>query len=141
MLSFIRQRIKQHMGLRPAAQIPIPLAVCLSQSDRLLDSNGRLGFDETLFEPHRHRGAFDTGDFLVINADIQDKLTQPNWVGVASRIYQTANAHFRTKGFFASSALGDSPIGEDIEEIKPIRVEDPFLWLLSEIGVIQKTKG
>jgi hypothetical protein len=139
MLSFIKKRIQERMGLRPGEQISIPLAVCLSQSDHLRDNNDELGFAETLFQPHLHRGAFDTDDFEFVNEEIQDKLR--GWKGMANQIRQFANSFFKTKGFFASSALGDSPIGGHVEEIKPIRIEDPFLWILSELGVIKKTKG
>jgi len=137
--AFMKQKIQERMGLRRNEQIRIPLAISLSQSDRLRDNNAYLGFDPLLFKPHRHKGAFDIPDFEKVNAEIENKLIE--WGGMAGSIYQQTDQFFKTKGFFASSALGDSPIGGHIAHINPIRVEDLFLWILSEIGVIPKTRG
>jgi hypothetical protein len=139
MLSFIKKGIQERMGFRPDDKIPIPFAVCLSMSDYLRDNNDKLGFNEILFQPHRHIGAFDVRDFEVIDAEIHDKLHQ--WGGVAGHLRRVAEAFFKTTGFFAVSALGASPICGHLEEINPIRVEDPFLWILSGLGIIPKTKG
>jgi len=140
-LSFIRRRLQEYRNQEPSDKVPVPIAICLSQSDRLRDNNDVLGFDETLFEPSPDEGAFNVKDFKFIDADIQDKLSE--WGGKANIICQTANNRFKTKGFFASSALGSSPttMGTIEEKINPIRVEDPFLWLLSEIGLIPKMEG
>jgi hypothetical protein len=132
-LSNVVAEFRKNKELKPGEQIKVPLAVCLSQSDRLQN----LSLDSRLFRPHRHNGAFDTDDFKVINAEVQDKLQE--WGGIANNMHAIADADFRTKGFFSVSALGASP-DEDgrIERINPIRLEDPFLWLLSEIGLIKK---
>jgi hypothetical protein len=127
---------RKHGNLKPGEEIKVPIAVCLSQSDRLKN----LDFDKRLFQPHQNRGGFDVANFKVIDAEVQNRLRALG--GVANNILATTNANFRTKGFFAVSALGASP-DEDgrVEKISPIRLEDPFLWILVEMGLIKKMKG
>jgi len=126
---------QKHKDIRPGERIKVPLAVCLSQSDRLRDINHLLNFDQRLFQQHRHNGAFDTEDFKVIDAEIRAKLHQ--WGGVAGNLLRIAESSFKTTGFFAASALGAPPDKEGrVDKINPIRMEDPFLWILAEIGLI-----
>jgi len=139
MLSNVIEEIRKNKDILPVEKIKIPIAVCLSQSDRLRDKNEFFKFDDRFFKPHRHKGKFDCHDFDIINAEIQDKLVQ--WGGISGNLYRTVSQSFKTKGFFASSALGSSPVQGRIEEINPVRLEDPFLWILSEISIISKSKG
>jgi hypothetical protein len=139
MLSNAIEEIRKDKNISPGEEIKIPLAVCLSQSDRLRDKNDVFKFDERIFSPHRHKKELDTHDINIIDAEIQDKFVL--WGGIAGNLFRIADQAFKSKAFFASSALGDSPVDGNIREINPIRLEDPFLWILSEIGIISKTKG
>jgi len=51
---------------------------------------------------------------------------------------------FKKTGFFGFSALGCNPRssnGNLEHDPKPNRVEDPFLWILKQCGVIKSIKG
>jgi hypothetical protein len=48
---------------------------------------------------------------------------------------------FARSGFFGVSALGGAPgAGGKLEEIKPMRVLDPLIWLLHYHGLVKKGK-
>ncbi len=55
-------KIRKKQKLKPEAQIKIPLAVCLSQSDRIRDNSNSFGFDDRFFSLHRHNGGFDSAN-------------------------------------------------------------------------------
>ena len=139
MLFNVSKEIKKNKVIKAASKVKIPIAVCLSQSDRMRDNNETLFMDERVFEAHQHNGKFDANDMNVCDAEIRDKLT--DWSGTSGSLRQMVEDHFERNAFFATSALGSSPVSGHIEEIQPIRLEDPFLWVLSEIGVISKAKG
>ena len=123
---------RKHKIFKAGGKIKVPLAVCLSQSDRLQN----LDFAPIIFEFHRHRGVFDVKDFQRVDAEIREEMR--NWGGTGITLLETAISSFTKTGFFGVSALGTSPINGRIENVNPIRVDDPFLWILSEIGLIEK---
>jgi hypothetical protein len=55
------------------------------------------------------------------------------------QLMQHNYARFR---YFGLSALGTLPTSANtVSHIQPHRVHDPFLWLLSEFGIIPATRG
>ena len=123
---------RKHKIFKAGGKIKVPLAVCLSQSDRLQN----LDFAPIIFEFHRHRGVFDVKDFQRVDAEIREEMR--NWGGTGITLLEIATLSFAKTGFFAVSSLGASPINGRVEEVNPIRVGDPFLWILSELGLIKK---
>jgi hypothetical protein len=50
--------------------------------------------------------------------------------------------HYARYRYFGISALGALPLdATTVSKIRPDRVHDPFLWLLSEFGTIPATRG
>ena len=117
--------------------IDIPLAITFSKVDLLQDV---LGNDSPVYQPSRHQGFFNLRDFKNINANIH------NWIKKSETKLLGATGVFQDIAFFGISALGCDPIPTEVapDEIKkkmpyeprPIRVEDPFLWLLYENNFI-----
>jgi len=109
--------------------IPIPLAFVFSKIDMLPSV---LGDDAPIYQPSRHRGFFNIREFENNDAFIR------NWVGEFDRRFIQGTRHYRETAFFGASALGGNPgpTGDLPFEPRPIRVEDPFLWLLWKNGFI-----
>lgn len=121
-------------GLRkPAGQIDIPIALAFTKIDAtrcLLDPSLSLHNPST----HLARGAFDELDFNTVNMDMQALIEQ--WY--SSELASMLQANFRTYAFFGLSALGSDPDRSGaIPQLRPFRVEDPFLWLLWKNRVLK----
>jgi len=119
-------------------QIQIPLALVFTKID-VLEQYNILPADSCLKEESEHikRGAFIKPDFENTNIQMQDLID--NWLDddLMSYIKQ-----FKQHSFFGVSSLGGNPNGTKIDSkgIRPRRVLDPLLWLLSENGYIKTFK-
>ena len=48
------------------------------------------------------------------------------------------DVYFKDTAFFAVSALGSNPVDRQVNGIiSPIRVDEPFIWLLYKLGFIE----
>jgi hypothetical protein len=122
--------IRRGRELPANAMISMPLAVAFSKFDAL----------EPLIDPQlqihagsRHDRGFDVADFDAVRAEMETLLAE--WDGL--EIQQKVSTHYRRFAFFGLTALGCNP-GDDerVARILPRRVEDPFLWLLFQHGLI-----
>jgi hypothetical protein len=43
---------------------------------------------------------------------------------------------FAAYEYFGVSSLGEQPQNDHLSRVSPLRVEDPFLWLLYKLGLI-----
>ena len=116
-------------GISHSRPIPIPLAVVFSKVDMLRPV---LGDDAPIYQPSRHRGYFNIREFENNDAFVR------NWVGEFDRQFIQGMLRYREHAFFGASALGGNPTtaGDLPFEPRPVRVEDPFLWLLWKNGFI-----
>ena len=116
--------------LSPSKTIHIPLAVVFSKIDMLKTV---LGEDAPIYQPSRHSGYFNVREY-----ENNDTFVR-SWVGEFDSRFIQAMRHYRHTAFFGASALGGNPtVSGDLRfEPRPIRVEDPFLWLLWKNGFIQ----
>ena len=123
-------------------QVPIPLAVTFSKIDAISapDENcppTLLHESNALYQESRHTGHLNLGDFINISDHMRD------WLDVVDKsheIKQTCN-HFEKCVFFGVSALGENPTVSGTKEVlsrdpRPRRVEDPFLWILSQCKLV-----
>jgi len=125
------QLIFRHRTSR-SNKIDIPLAVVFSKID-LLKKN-ILGTDAAIYQQSRHKGIFSLTDFQNNNDCIRD------WIAEYDKQFIQSTPVFKESAFFGVSALGQNP--DESKKLPhnkpdPIRVEDPFLWLLWKNGVIQ----
>ncbi|MDO5861929.1 MAG: hypothetical protein Q4Q58_03955 [Thermoplasmata archaeon] len=136
-LNNICQIIRTNNKLSPKARIDIPIAVVLTKSDVLFKSSEDEEEDKVLFGqcsslhiPREH-GRYDQENFEQIDAELSEYLRRC----VGENFIQTVGG-FREHCFFAVSALGCNPTGSSLPRgVSPMRVEDPFIWLLNREGL------
>ncbi|MDR0309317.1 MAG: hypothetical protein LBH88_00960 [Candidatus Methanoplasma sp.] len=133
MLSDIVNIIRTNKSLKMKDQITIPLAVVLTKADVLMkapendeESSILFGLNSSL-NIERERGKYDKTNFEQISAEIEEYMRR----AVSTAFTQTAK-EFKEHSYFAVSALGSNPTGNVLTRgISPMRVEDPFIWLLN----------
>ena len=137
MLNNISQIIRTNKKLSPKARIDIPLAVVLTKSDVLFKNPEDEEEDKVLFGQcsslhiPRENGKFDEENFKQIDAELSEYLHRC----LGDNFIQTVGG-FSDHCFFAVSALGCNPVGSSLPRgVSPMRVEDPFIWLLNREGL------
>jgi len=124
--------IKNGQNLKETEKIKTPLAISFSKFDAVLS------LVDPQFQLHRvgnHVGGFDMCDFEAVNSEMMSLLDQ--WNG--QDIIQQAQTRYSRHAFFGLSSLGCNPDEtHKVPQVVPKRVEDPFLWLLAENGIIKK---
>lgn len=126
------------------ATIPVPLAVAFSKIDALKTTDpgysGRLLFDaeSMVYQDSRYDGYLDAAEMNTIDSHMT------SWLEVADPMMGILNQcrDYKKVKFFGFSALGAPPTQDNSKlscPPRPIRVEDPFLWILAENGFM-KTK-
>ena len=115
--------------------LKIPTAVVLTKTDLLepLRPDGEyISKGSHMFTNYNHRGYFDLGTFENIGGEVEE------FIGVVDPNFRNAlKRRFGEIGFFAVSALGSCPDNRRVASFSPIRVEEPFLWLLYKLGYIE----
>jgi hypothetical protein len=104
-------------------KIDIPFAFVFSKIDAL---ESVLGDNGELFTDGNHAGYFNLSDAKLINDVIESFMKDTCGPG----FIRTIKNSFEHYAFFGISALGSTPDGTKIHKRRPIRVTDPFLWLL-----------
>jgi hypothetical protein len=116
-----------------SALIEKPVAVVLTKLDTLWPV---LPHDSALRAPGPDIPFFDASDSAAVQSEIRELLQR--WSAAAlDRIVQQHYARFQ---YFAVSALGAAPTAENRipdQGIRPYRVTDPFMWLLSQFGLVE----
>ena len=124
--------IRKALKLKQQDKIDIPLAVALSKIDAvkpMLDPASPLRFPSQ----HTDSKAFDLIDFENVQSEIEVLIKEWAEAGMT----RTLETNYKSYGYFGVSSLGYNPSADmKIKELNPYRVEDPFLWLLSEHKII-----
>ena len=136
-LNNICEIIRGNKKIKGKEKIDIPLAVSLTKSDVLLkipedeeESKVLIGLNSSLHIP-REYGKYDEENFEQINAELEEYLRRT----IGPEFIQLVNS-FKEHSIFAVSALGCNPTGSSLPRgLSPMRVEDPFLWLLGKEGM------
>lgn len=127
--------IRKANNLKATDLIDIPVAVAFSKIDALkpiLDPSTCLNY------PNKHNGTFDLGDFKDVSGEMESYIIE--WAG--ANLIQQLKSNFKNYAFFGLSALGCNPHGtQKIKNLRPNRVEDPFLWLLWKYKLIKANKS
>lgn len=112
-------------------RIRTPVAVCLSKIDAL---RGDLDEGTPLRRPQPDAPYFDASDSQDVHAQVQQLLHR--WGAADVDVH--VRTHYANARYFGVSALGDSPDEDNVLRggVRPYRVADPFLWMLSEFGVV-----
>lgn len=136
-LNNICQIIRTNKKIKSKDKIDIPIAVSLTKSDVLYKSSENeeerkvlFGLNSSLHIPREH-GKYDAENFDQINAELEEYIRRT--IGI--EFLQLVRS-FKDYSFFAVSALGCNPTGNSLPRgVSPMRVEDPFIWLLNKEGL------
>ena len=113
----------------------IPTAVVLTKTDLLeaLQEKGEyIAENSRFFTNYTHRTYFNYTEFCEINHETETLISEidPNFRNALKR-------RFADLGFFAVSALGTKPDDGRVASFAPVRVDEPFLWILFRLGYIE----
>ncbi|GAB1158117.1 MULTISPECIES: TRAFAC clade GTPase domain-containing protein [Paenibacillus] len=119
------------------AKTDIPTAVVLTKSDMLHSLKDEEGdyikSNSNVFRNMVHRDWFDLTEFENIDGEIRrfiEKVDRP--------FKGTMDVYFKDTAYFAVSALGSNPVDMKLQGVvSPIRVDEPFLWLLYKLKYIE----
>ena len=122
---------KQHSGISD-----IPTAMVLTKSDLLTAmgyEGGYLRQNSRIFSRYNHREFFNLTEARIVGYEVDDfiRTADPNFRNALTR-------RFARLGLFAVSALGAHPdvVHKRVANFAPIRVDEPFLWILYQLGFI-----
>jgi len=127
----VAKLIRKQKNLAENQLIDTPLAIAISKSDALKDIIGE--GNSMMFQESNHDGALNKEEITGISNEIESFI--PTWddTGIVTQIKN----NFKNYCFFGFSALGSNPENNRIEALRPLRVEDPFLWLLYKRNLIK----
>lgn len=127
--------IRRENGMPLNKMIKTPIAFTFSKIDALfplLDQSDGVRY------PSSHEGFFDLDDFAEVDGSMRMYLDK--WIGPGFDMF--IKLHFENHAYFGLSALGSAPRDGKIEQgVAPHRVADPFLWLLTKLGLITAMHG
>ena len=129
--------IRNDKNLPKTKKIDIPVAAVFSKLDAI---ESIIPEGCTLLEtsPHSTKKNFYLPDWHNVNLEVQGLLKE--WS--ADSFMAQLDVNYTNYSYFAVSALGleNNPRKDGgIEKPRPHRIEDPFLWLLKENGVIKSS--
>ncbi len=115
----------------------IPTAVVLTKSDMLhslKDEDGEyIKSNSNVFNNMVHRHYFNLTEFENIDGEIRrfiEKVDRP--------FKGTMDVYFKDTAYYAVSALGSNPVDQKMQTVvSPIRVDEPFIWLLYKLNYIE----
>lgn len=126
----LRQLFEREQRVRANQKVRIPVAFTLSKVDAL---EPMLYPGSPLKEHSPHVGSIDLREMQSVSTEVANYLSE--WIGPSFSL--SIEHNFHCYEFFAMSSLGHLP-GQNnrLSTVSPRRVEDPFLWLLYKLGII-----
>ncbi|MEC0089539.1 TRAFAC clade GTPase domain-containing protein [Paenibacillus macquariensis] len=115
----------------------IPTAVVLTKSDMLhslKDEEGEyIKSNSNIFNNMVHRKTLNLTEFENIDGEIR------HFIEKVDRPFKgTMDVYFANTAYFAVSALGSNPVDQKLQGVaSPIRVDEPFIWLLYQLMYIE----
>lgn len=132
----LRALFNQEYNLSPQQRVNVPIAFTVSKTDMLrpfLDPTSGL----LRPPPNNHPGYINFGDLQSVQTEVSSFLA--DWINPA--FLEKVDAKFSNYGFFGISALGEQPDDKgQLSSVSPLRVEDPFLWLLYKLGLLGRSR-
>jgi len=113
-----------------------PVAIALTKIDTLWSLLPR---DSTLRRPAEVTPSFNVADSLAVQQEVMTLLA--GWG--AGEIVDLARKHYSASRFCAVSSLGEQPTDSNRVSprgVRPYRITDPFLWLLSEFRFVETVR-
>jgi hypothetical protein len=132
--SRITQLIEKGQNLDVKDKINIPLAISFTKLDAL---DSLISDEYQIKQNSNHLDGYDEDDINAINSEMKSLLSKWN----ENSLIQLAETKYKNYAFFGLSALGCNPHKDNkISKVNPIRIEDPFLWLLKTNNLIKGKK-
>lgn len=125
------------IGRQEEGRTPIPTAIVVTKSDMLeslaTEDGQYISKDSSIFKNYTHKQYFDLEAYETINDEVKHFIEQ-----VDLAFMDAIEVHFNNVSYFAISSLGQNPVNGYLEGvIQPMRVDEPFLWLLYKLGYIE----
>lgn len=125
------------IAYQDSGKTDIPTAVVLTKSDMLhslKDEDGEyIKTNSNIFKNMVHRDYFNLTEFENIDGEIRrfiEKVDRP--------FKGTMDVYFKETAYYAVSALGSNPVDQKMQTVvSPIRVDEPFIWLLYKLNYIE----
>ena len=132
-LGAITDLLRMTHRVSASKKVPVPLAVVFAKIDALYPV---LGPDHPLMRPTRTTGGYDDAAGQSTHEHVRAMLHDYGADDIDA-LLEHNYANFR---YFAVSALGAPPDYDrdviDGNGVRPFRVEEPLLWLLTRFGVL-----
>lgn len=133
-VSNISSLIRNYRGMSRTKKIDIPIAITFTKLDAI---RSLIPYGSTLLDTSPHIGTVDLNDIHNVDAEVRALLTEWNERAFITQV----ESEYKTSSFFTVSALGfdnypDAANAKKIKKPQPHRVEDPFLWILKEKGLL-----
>jgi GTPase SAR1 family protein len=125
------------IGHQENSKTDIPTAIVLTKSDMLQylkEEDGEyIRSNSNVFRNVVHSQRLDMNEFENINGEIR------RFIEKVDRPFKDAvDVYFKDTAYFAVSALGSNPVNKQITGVvNPIRVDEPFVWLLYKLNYIE----
>lgn len=131
----LRSLFENKRKVHPEELVGVPIAFTLSKIDMLspILAPGSVLKDAS----NHHIGDVDLSDVQAVHTEISTFME--DWINpVFITKIKNRFSHFQ---FFGVSALGEPPDPQGhLTTVSPLRVEDPFLWVLLQLGLIGKQR-
>jgi len=127
--------LRQSGNISSNKKIPTPVAVAFSKIDAV---RALVELNSPIHRTPNHQGYYDDTDGTQLHESIRSYLSE--WG--AGSLDNTLRVQFERYRYFGLSSLGSAPSADDrlTMGVVPFRVEDPFLWLLSDLKFIGTRK-
>jgi hypothetical protein len=130
----LRDLFEHEYKLHATQKVKTLIAFTLSKVDTLVPL---LEPGSELQRPSQHFGYLDLDDVQSVSTEIANYLA--SWINPT--FCEIINDNFADYSFFGVSSLGAQPdVNNRLSTISPLRVEDPFLWILHKMDLIKGKK-
>ncbi|HLZ63265.1 MAG TPA: hypothetical protein VKR06_40550 [Ktedonosporobacter sp.] len=130
-ISRLRDLFERDQALRVTQKVRTPIAFALSKLDVLFPL---LEPGSEFHHPGGHCGYLDLDDVQSVHTEVANYLAL--WISANFR--GIIDGGFARYTYFGVSSLGEQPDPENrVSAVSPLRVEDPFLWILYQLGFVK----
>lgn len=130
----LRELFESQSRVTATQKVEVPVAFTLAKSDALFPI---VEAGSLLRRPGEHFGVFNQAESRSLHTEIWNYLETWTGAGFNSRVEQG----FARSCYFGVSSLGRQPDGDGrVETVSSLRVEDPFLWILHQLGLIKGSR-
>jgi hypothetical protein len=130
----LRDLFEREHKLRPTQKVKVPIAFTLSKMDTLFHL---LEPGSEFHHPGQHYGYLDFDDVQSVHTETANYLK--TWIN--RNFCNVIHDNFACYNYFGVSSLGEQPDASNrLTAVSPLRVEDPFLWILYQLGLVKGKK-